>query len=97
MGEEHARHILPKFPQREEWREERVCSKWFNIHANKANREIITCKNVIKLETIGKYLLKTKCKSEIKVRGRGTTPLRLSGRKTVKCENELRVERVAVH
>jgi hypothetical protein len=58
MWEEHARHILPKCPQKKEWREELVCSKWLNINEVMAYRKIIVCKNVTALETIRNYLYK---------------------------------------
>jgi hypothetical protein len=39
-----------------------------------AYRKIISCTNVNKIKSLGKYLFKTKCKWENKVGGGDTTP-----------------------
>jgi hypothetical protein len=67
LGEEDATHILLKRPQTLKWREELVCSKWLKINEVIVYNKVITCTNVAKIETTGKYSLKTKCKWETKV------------------------------
>jgi hypothetical protein len=62
LGEEDAKHMLPKCPQTKEWREELVCSKWLNINENITYRKTISCTNITKLNATGKYLFKTKRK-----------------------------------
>jgi hypothetical protein len=69
LGEEDAKHILLKFSETEKWREECVNSKWLNRNEDLAHRKIISCTNVNKIKSLGKYLFKTKCNWENKVRG----------------------------
>jgi hypothetical protein len=54
------------------WREECVNSKWLNINEDLAYRKIISCTNVSKIKSVGKYLFKTKW--ENKVRGGHNPP-----------------------
>jgi hypothetical protein len=68
-GEEDAKHILLKCSETKKWREECVNSKWLNINEDIAYRKIINCTIVTKINTTAKYLFKTKCKWETKVRG----------------------------
>jgi HKD family nuclease len=68
LGED-AKHTLLKCSETKKWREKCVNSKWPNINEDLAYRKIINCTNVNKIKSIGKYLLKTKCKWENKVRG----------------------------
>jgi hypothetical protein len=46
-----------------------VSSNWQNINEDLAYRKIISCTNVSKIKSLGKYLFKTKRKWENKVRG----------------------------
>jgi hypothetical protein len=61
LGEVDAKHILIKCP-------EAMCNKWLIINEDIACRKIISCKNVTGIKTIGKFLFKTKCKWETKVK-----------------------------
>jgi hypothetical protein len=51
------------------WREKYVHSNWLNINEDLAYKKIISCNNASRLKAIGKYLFKTKCKWESKVKG----------------------------
>jgi hypothetical protein len=74
LGEEDANHILLKCSETKKWREECVNSKWLNINEDLAYSEIISCTNLNKIKFLGKYLFRTKCKWEDKVRGDTTPP-----------------------
>jgi hypothetical protein len=80
---EDAKLMLLKCPEMKRRREELVCSKWANTDEDIAYRKIITCTNVTKIKSTGKYLFKTTCKWEIKVRG-GHKPSELSWK--LKCK-----------
>jgi hypothetical protein len=66
LGEEDAKHIILKCFER---REQYVNSNWLNINEDLAYKKIISCINVNRIKSLGKYLFKTKCKWENKVRG----------------------------
>jgi hypothetical protein len=51
-----------------------VISNWLDINEDLAYRKIISCTNVNKIKSLGKYLFKTKCKWENKVRGGHNPP-----------------------
>jgi hypothetical protein len=68
-GEEDAKQILLKCSETKKWREECVNSKWLSINEELACRKIISCTNLNKIQSLGKYLFKTKCKWENNVRG----------------------------
>jgi hypothetical protein len=51
-----------------------VNSNWLNIKEDLAYRKLISCTNVNKIKSLGKYLFKTKCKWENKVRGGHNPP-----------------------
>jgi hypothetical protein len=78
LGEEDAKQILLKCSETITWREECVSSNWLNINEDIAYRKIISCTNVNKIISLGKYLFKTKCKWENKVGG-GLNPPDLNG------------------
>jgi hypothetical protein len=69
LGEEDSKHILLKCSETKKWREECVSSSWLNINEDLAYRKIISCTNVNKIKSLGKYLFKSKFKWEKKVRG----------------------------
>jgi hypothetical protein len=69
LWEEDAKHILLKCSETKKWGEECVNSNWLNTNEDSAYRKIISCANVNKITSLTKYLLKTKCKWENKVRG----------------------------
>jgi hypothetical protein len=74
LGEEDAKHILLKCSETKKWREECVNSNWLNINEDLACRKIISCANVNKIKSLGKYLFKTKCKGEKEFRGDTNPP-----------------------
>jgi HKD family nuclease len=74
LGKEDAKHILLKCSETKKWKEECVNSNWLNINQELAYRKIISCTNVNKIKSLGKYLFKTKCKRENKVRGVNNPP-----------------------
>jgi hypothetical protein len=84
---EDAKHILLKCSETKYWREESVNSNWMNINEDLAYRKIISCTNVNKIKSLGKYLFETKCKWENKVRGVNNPP-----RGIWKPKHRLRVE-----
>jgi hypothetical protein len=51
------------------WREKYINSNWLNINEDVAYKKITSCNNVNRMKALGKYILKTKCKWENKVRG----------------------------
>jgi hypothetical protein len=65
---------LLKCSETKKWREEGVNSNWLNINEDLAYRKIISCKNVNKIKSLGKYLFKTKCKWENKIKGTPPPP-----------------------
>jgi hypothetical protein len=69
LGEEDAKHIILKCLGTNKWREEYVNSNWLNMNEDLAYKKIISCINVNRIKALGKYLFKTKFKSENKVRG----------------------------
>jgi hypothetical protein len=68
-GEEDVKHILLKCTETKKWREECVNSNWLIINEDLPYRKIISCTIVNKIKSLGKYIFKTKCKWENKVRG----------------------------
>jgi hypothetical protein len=50
-------------------REEYVNSNWLNINEDLAYKKINSFININRMQALGKYLFKTKCKWENKVRG----------------------------
>jgi hypothetical protein len=68
-----AKHMVVKCPEPRKW-SEFVASKWLNVNEDTAHRKIISCTNVTKLKTTGKYLCKTRCKWETDVGGNTITP-----------------------
>jgi hypothetical protein len=70
-GEEDANHIrvVLKCFEIKKWREEYVNSNWLNINEDLVYKKIISCINVNRIKALGKYLFKTKCKWEKKVKG----------------------------
>jgi hypothetical protein len=72
--EEDAKHMLLKCSEMKKWREECVNSNWLNINEDLAYRKIISCRDVNKIKSLGKYLFKIKCKWENKVRGTHNPP-----------------------
>jgi hypothetical protein len=68
LGEEDAKHIVLECCETEKWRENYVHSNWLNIN-DLAYKKIISCNNANRIKALGKYLFKTKCKWENKVRG----------------------------
>jgi hypothetical protein len=69
LGEEDAKHIILKCLETKKWREEYVNSNWLNMNEDLAYNKVIRCINVDRLKALWKYLFKTKCKWENKVRG----------------------------
>jgi hypothetical protein len=69
LGEENAKHIILKCLETKKWREEYVNSNWLNMNDDLAYKKITSCINVNRMKVLGKYLFKTKCKWENKVRG----------------------------
>jgi hypothetical protein len=69
LGEEGAKHIILECCETKKWREKYVHSNWLNINEDLAYKKIISCNNATRLKAIGKYLFKTKCKWENKVKG----------------------------
>jgi hypothetical protein len=84
-------HILLKYCETKKWREECVHSKCLNTNEDLAYRKTISCTNVTKINSLGKYLFKIKCKWENKVRGT-QPPLRAAGSQNIEREIGLRVE-----
>jgi hypothetical protein len=73
LGEDYDKHILLKCSETKKFREECVNSNWLNINEDLANRKIISCTNVNKIKSLGKYLCRTKCKWE-KTKLKGDPP-----------------------
>jgi hypothetical protein len=69
LGEEDAKRIILKCLETKTWREDYVNRKWLNTNEDLAYKKIINCINVTRIKSLGKYLFKTKCKWENKVRG----------------------------
>jgi hypothetical protein len=69
LGKEDAKYIVLKCFETKKWREEYVNSNWLNINEDLAYKKTISCINVNRVKALGKYLFKTKCKWENKVRG----------------------------
>jgi hypothetical protein len=79
--------------RQKKWREECVNSNWVNINEDLAYRKIISCTNVNNMKSLGKYLFKTKCKWENKVKGgHNPPPLRVAGSQNIESEIGLRVK-----
>jgi hypothetical protein len=64
-----AEHIVIKCFETKKWREEYVNSNWLNINEDLAYKKIISCINVNRIKALRKYVFKTKCKWENKVKG----------------------------
>jgi hypothetical protein len=69
LGEEGAKHIILECCETKKWWEKYAHSNWLNINEDLAYKKIISCNNASRLKAIGKYLFKTKCKWENKVKG----------------------------
>jgi hypothetical protein len=84
FGEEDVKHISLKCSETKYWGEKCVNSSWLNINEDLAQRKIISFTIVNKIKSLEKYLCKTKCKWENKVKGGAQPPLKVPGSQNIK-------------
>jgi hypothetical protein len=60
--EEDALHILLKYSEMRNWREQFLSRKWLIVYEEVVFKRMINCANAVELRNMGKYLYKIRCK-----------------------------------